>query len=45
MSTIDITFDMRTDANGGDPDTTSPTLRRYHKLLWSRPLPNGADFT
>ena len=25
-----------------DPDTHSPTLRRHHQLLWSKPLPNGA---
>jgi hypothetical protein len=28
-----------------DPDFYSPTLRSYHKLLWSKPLPNGALFT
>ena len=28
-------------AGGSDPDTSSPTLRRYHKLLWSKTLPNG----
>lgn len=38
---IDTTFDFYSDANGGDPDSTSPTLRSYHKLLWSKPLPNG----
>ena len=26
---------------GSDPDSVSPTLRRYHRLLWSRKLPNG----
>lgn len=41
---IDITFDVRTDAGGKDPDTYSPTLRRYHKLLWSKPLPGGRLF-
>jgi hypothetical protein len=41
---IDITYDFRTDARGKDPDQTSPTLRRYHKLLWSKPLPNGEMF-
>ncbi len=41
---IDTSFDFRTDASGKDPDTHSPTLRRYHKQLWSRPLPNGALF-
>lgn len=42
--TIDITFDFRTDARGKDPDSHSPTLRRYHKLLWSKRLPSGAFF-
>jgi hypothetical protein len=42
---IDITFDFRSDTPlGGDPDTLSPTLRKYHKLLWSKPLPSGALF-
>ncbi|QKK01296.1 MAG: hypothetical protein HND55_00735 [Pseudomonadota bacterium] len=42
---IDITFDFRADTpEGRDPDAASPTLRRYHKLLWSKPLPGGAIF-
>ena len=42
---IDITFDFRSDTPPGkDPDTFSPTLRRYHQLLWSKPLPSGALF-
>jgi hypothetical protein len=41
---IDISFDCRADAGGNDPDTHSPTLRSYHKLLWSKPLPNGRPF-
>jgi len=41
---IDVGFDFSTDAKGGDPDSTSPTLRRYHKLLWSKQLPNGTLF-
>ncbi|MCZ8283144.1 MAG: hypothetical protein O9286_13005 [Aquidulcibacter sp.] len=41
---IDISFDFRTDAGGKDPDTYSPTLRRYHKLLWSKELPTGHHF-
>ena len=44
MDLIDTSFDFRTDAGGKDPDTHSATLRRYHKLLWSKPLPNGAMF-
>ena len=27
--------------SGKDPDSKSPTLRRYHQLLWSKMLPNG----
>ena len=42
---IDISFDFRTDTPvGKDPDTYSPTLRRYHKALWSKPLPSGKLF-
>ena len=42
---IDITFDFRTDTpSGRDPDTFSPTLSRYHQLLWSEPLPSGEPF-
>lgn len=41
---IDITFDFRTDAAGADPDAWSPTLLRYHHLLWSKPLPSGREF-
>jgi hypothetical protein len=42
---IDITFDFRSDTpRGRDPDARSPTLKRYHKLLWSKPLPGGALF-
>lgn len=29
---------------GGDPDKYSPTLRAYHRLLWSKPLPDGRFF-
>ena len=45
---IDTEFDFRRDTPGwpkADPDSKSPTLRRYHKLLWSKPLPGGALFT
>ena len=44
LAMIDTAFDFRTDAGAGDPDTHSPTLRRYHRLLWSKPLPSGAAF-
>lgn len=42
---IDVTFNVELDAAGGDPDRTSPTLRRYHQLLWSKPLWNDTDFS
>jgi hypothetical protein len=41
---IDTTFDFRSDAGGKDPDSHSPTLRRYHQQLWSKRLPNGQLF-
>jgi hypothetical protein len=42
---IDTSFDFRTDTpRGKDPDKHSLTLRRYHKLLWSKALPGGALF-
>lgn len=44
--TIDVSFDFRTDAGGGnaDPDASSPTLLHYHHLLWSKPLPSCEPF-
>jgi Family of unknown function (DUF6994) len=45
VTVIDTTFDFRSDTPPGlDPDTYSPTLRRYHQLLWSKPLPGGVPF-
>ena len=42
---IDANFDFHSDTpTGKDPDSNSPTLRRYHKILWSKPLPNGLRF-
>jgi hypothetical protein len=42
---IDIMFDFRSDTpKGKDPDSHSPTLRRCHQVLWSKPLPGGAVF-
>lgn len=39
---IDTAFDFYSDTPlGKDPDALSPTLRRYHQILWSKPLPNG----
>ena len=42
---VDIEYDFRTDANGGDVDKCSATLRKYHKVLWSKPLPDGNIFS
>jgi hypothetical protein len=42
---FDPNYNVYTDAGGGDPDSTSPTLRSYHLLLWSKALPNGQIFT
>ena len=42
---IDTNFHFYSDTpSGKDPDTFSPTLRRYHKFLWSKPLPSGFGF-
>lgn len=42
---IDVTFDVRRDTpKGKDPDAHSNTLRRYHRTLWSKPLPSGSPF-
>lgn len=42
---LNVTFDFRKDTPPGrDPDSHSPTLRSYHRLLWSKPLPNGELF-
>ena len=38
---LDINFDFRSDTPGypkNDPDALSPTLRRYHRILSSKPL-------
>ena len=45
MTIIDITFNFFCDTpNGKDPDSFSPTLRKYHKLLWNKELPSGDIF-
>lgn len=41
---IDTSFDFRSDSFGRDPDKYSATLRRYHRRLWSKPLPSGRSF-
>ena len=45
MTILDIAFDVYSDTpKGKDPDKFSPMLRDYHRLLWSKPLPNGILF-
>jgi hypothetical protein len=41
---IDVDFDFRIESGDGDPDRNSPTLKRYHRALWSKPLPSGGVF-
>jgi len=42
---FNINFDFYSDTpQKKDPDSHSPTLRKYHKILWSKPLPNGQLF-
>jgi len=36
-------YDFRADTTPNrDPDQHSETLQKYHKMLWSKPLPNGS---
>jgi len=41
---VNIGYDFRTDSNDGDVDKYSATLRKYHRILWSKHLPNGKSF-
>ena len=41
---INTSFNMYSDATGPDPDSSSPTLCKYHQILWSKKLPNGEFF-
>lgn len=42
---IDTSFNFKSDTPPEkDPDTWSPRLAEYHKLLWSKPLPTGRVF-
>lgn len=45
MNKIDINFDFREESKGRDPDRWSPTLQEYHRIVWSKSLPNGRMFT
>ncbi len=42
---IDLSINFYDEVSKGkDPDFYSPTLRKYHQQLWSKPLPNGKKF-
>jgi hypothetical protein len=41
----DTSYDFQCDSDGRDPDKYSKTLRRYHQLLRSKPLPAGGHLT
>lgn len=44
-SLIDTTYDFQTDTpSRKDPDSHSDTLHRYHRVLWSKELPDGTRF-
>lgn len=46
MASIDTSFLMYSDTPANkDPDTYSRTLHEYHRLLWTKQLPNGSQFT
>ena len=35
---LDVEFDFSKEAKGRDPDRHSPTLIKYHQILWGKPL-------
>lgn len=41
---FDVGFDFQDEVGGRDSDRYSPTLQEYHRILWSKPLPNGQMF-
>ena len=41
---IDVAYNFYMDSEGQDPDKYSPTLRKYHQILWSKELPTGGRF-
>ena len=41
---IDVEFDFSKEAKGRDPDRHSPTLIKYHRMLWQKPLRNNKLF-
>lgn len=43
-SLIDVHYPFWTETGGRDTDGFSRTLAEYHRLLWSKPLPDGTPF-
>lgn len=41
---IDTAYNFQKEVGTLDPDKYSATLQEYHRLLWSKPLPNGKLF-
>lgn len=41
---IDVTYNFQADTAPKDADKYSKTLQEYHRVLWSKPLPNGKMF-
>lgn len=41
---LDVEFDFSKEANGRDPDRHSPTLMKYHRMLWQKPLKDNKLF-
>ena len=41
---IDTEFLVYSDSKGRDPDSFSPTLKKYNQYLWSKKLPCGTIF-
>jgi hypothetical protein len=41
---IDTTYNFQKDTEPRDSDRYSPVLQEYHRILWSKPLPNGEMF-
>lgn len=41
---FDPYYDFRAECPGRDIDSHSPTVKCYHQMLWSKPLPDGTQF-
>ncbi len=41
---IDVTYNFQAETEPYDADRYSSTLQEYHRILWSKPLPNGEMF-